>query len=613
MINNFTGPATNFSTASMTGNVTLTANATLDGVQVSSFASITIIPGLNFVSASPAFVTLPIGGTQEVTASIVCSGGTCPAGVSYAWSLSNPLGTINTTTGPSVLFTANSSVGTEMVIVNATLGNLSAVAASTITIVPSLTSLSVSPPAPLLAPGGVQTFTASITCTGGNCPSGAKYAWALAGKSLGTLNDTNTSTVTFTAGSVAGTESLTVFVELTSQIEINSATITISKSLPTLVAITASPLIAMVQVGRSLPVNATATCSPGPCPTPALTYSWALSAPMGNVSPTSGPSTTFTAAYATGSVRLVVTGDLYGIILSSATAITISATTVPRLTAVVIVPGAMVGRAQALSASASCSPGPCPGFVTYQWSVNNTLGSLSATSGSNTTFTEGNGAGLVSVTLTASLDSRSVSNSTVITILPVQPTVVKVTVTPSTASVRTGGKVTFVASAVCFPTAACPSSLVFSWSVSNSLGKVSQLTGNSTVFTAGGHSGTVSVTLTASLGSGQAVATATITVSQPPSSESFLGLPGLWGYVLVGVVAIAIVVVAVAIHSRGGKKEKTASPAQSPSPEPGKATATPPAPSSPPTPPPNLPPDAPPGAPPLPTPQQVEASSKETK
>ena len=46
---------------------------------------------------------------------------TCPAGVSYRWSLVNGLGVLNSTTRPAVTVTARAAEGTDTLFVNATL------------------------------------------------------------------------------------------------------------------------------------------------------------------------------------------------------------------------------------------------------------------------------------------------------------------------------------------------------------------------------------------------------------------------------------------------------------------------------------------------------------
>jgi YVTN family beta-propeller protein len=573
---NLTGPTTILLIGFNTGSITLKLNATLDGMRVNSSANITIMPGLAFDSVSPVSAKVPVGGTQVLTAASSCIGGPCPAGVTYIWSLNNTLGSLNSTSGPSVRFTAGSFTGPVVVAVNASVDGLYAVAVSALNLVPSLSSTTVSPASSLLAPSGSQTFSASTLCTGGPCPSGTAFVWSLSSTTLGSLNSTEGQTVTFTASSVDGQGTVTAIAALDGQYAFGTAGFKVSSSLPVLAGLTVSPSQASVMVGDSMPVNATATCLPAPCPTSGIGYAWTLNMPLGVVSPLTSPSTIFTAGYTIGAARLTVTGSLYGISASATTVITISASPVPHLVSVTIIAGQVAGRAQALTASVSCSPGTCPGYVTYLWKANNSLGNLSSSSGQNTTFIEGNAAGLVTVTVTAFLDARSVSNITDMVILPSQTTVAKVSVTPTTATVDAGGSITFRATAVCFPDPTCPTSITLAWSTSNGLGKVVPAAGYSTVFTAGQKGGILTITVTATLGSGQASASASVTVNPPSSGPTFLGLPAVEGYLLLVVVIVAVVV-AVAISLGRRKRGEKPAPTANPSPAPvAAAVPTPP-------------------------------------
>ena len=81
---------------------------------VSTLASVTV---------EPSSVNLAPGGVQAFAAVAVCTS-SCPSGVTYAWSLVDLLGTLNATTGPDVLFTAQGTGGTGALYVNATLNGI---------------------------------------------------------------------------------------------------------------------------------------------------------------------------------------------------------------------------------------------------------------------------------------------------------------------------------------------------------------------------------------------------------------------------------------------------------------------------------------------------------
>ena len=86
---------------------------------------ITTGPGpLTSVNISPSLVSLGPSASQTFTATPVCSA-TCPTGITYAWSLTNPsLGTLNSTSGNPVVFTAGNTGGTLRLFLNATLNGV---------------------------------------------------------------------------------------------------------------------------------------------------------------------------------------------------------------------------------------------------------------------------------------------------------------------------------------------------------------------------------------------------------------------------------------------------------------------------------------------------------
>jgi hypothetical protein len=75
------------------------------------------------------------------------------------------------------------------------------------------------------------------------------------------------------------------------------------------------------------------------------------------------------------------------------------------------------GTTPSFTAAPKCAGGACPSSVTYLWSLDKALGNLSATTGSSTTFTAGNSAGIVSLTVTATLNGKVETNKTNITIV----------------------------------------------------------------------------------------------------------------------------------------------------------------------------------------------------
>ena len=128
------------------------------------------------VSVSPNSSILHTGKSATFVATSSCTGGPCPSGISYSWSINNTLGILNTTTGPSVKFTAGSTPGSVTLRVNATLNGITVTGTSHITMV-----------SPVLTTHPV-TFTAS------GLPAGTSWTVTL----NGSTNSSTTSSIGFT-------------------------------------------------------------------------------------------------------------------------------------------------------------------------------------------------------------------------------------------------------------------------------------------------------------------------------------------------------------------------------------------------------------------------------
>jgi YVTN family beta-propeller protein len=311
-LNSSSGSTVKFTAAGLEGIDTLFVNATLGGTTVLSPAvPITILTQLSSVGISPVSSALQVRAAANFTASVTCTGGSCPAGATYAWSLNNTLGSIGPTSGTSTTFTAGSSPGTEALTVNATLNGGYKTATATISILPPLASVAISPPSDTLSAGENATFIATPTCTGGPCPGGTTYSWKV-NNTLGNVNNSTGPKDTFTAGSKAGSVTMTVNATLNGMTATSSATITItSTSLPTLTSVSISPSPAFVTVNSVQAFAAALTCSGGSCPSGA-SYAWSLTSSLGTLSPSSGSSVTFTAGVKTGTVTLLVNATLNG-------------------------------------------------------------------------------------------------------------------------------------------------------------------------------------------------------------------------------------------------------------------------------------------------------------
>lgn len=187
-------------------------------------------PTLSSLSVSPSIGTLQVGLSADFTATPSCTGGPCPSGIAYSWSLTNNLATLNTTAGNPIKVTAGPTTGPVTLFLNATLNGVMKETSATITIsstpVPTLASVSVSPFSPTVTVGTTQTFTAAPSCGTSSCPTGTIYNWKLS-NSLGNLSTAAGSSADFTAGSKPGTVVLTVVAALNGVTRWANATITI--------------------------------------------------------------------------------------------------------------------------------------------------------------------------------------------------------------------------------------------------------------------------------------------------------------------------------------------------------------------------------------------------
>lgn len=549
-------------------------NVTVVGGNVTQRLTFTATsPSLSSVSVSPSTAYLAFNGTQVFSATPTCSGGNCPSGIAYAWSLNNSLGSLNSSTGNPVVFTAKTTPGNVTVYVNATLngitkpGNPVSITVNSSS-TPTLTAVSVLPTAPSVPVNGTQGFTATPACTS-TCPGTVAYVWAV-NNSLGSVNPTTGSATTFTAGPAAGSARLTVMATLNGVTKWTNATVTITPVVPVLSSVSISPTSITIGVGNSTSFTAHPNCTGGACPS-GSTYSWSLQdGSLGSISPTSpGPSTTFTAGSTAGSEILYATASLNGVQQTGLAIINITKGAVPTLIGLALNPSptalVQAGKSLTFNATPSCSVNPCPSGIVYNWVLNNTLGNLSSTAGPSVVFTAGASAGASSLTVTAQLNGVSKTATSDITITSsVVPMITGVTIVPGSATVQVNQGQSFTANASCSP-GPCPSSTTYTWTLNNSLGSVTPSTGTSAQFTAGSSAGLVTLRVNATF-NGKTVTSSigiTITRATPPPGNStspptFLGLPGYDGYILL--IAIAAVVVAAVVIALTRRKKAEAAP-----------------------------------------------------
>jgi YVTN family beta-propeller protein len=76
---------------------------------------------LNGMTESPGDISVMPGGSVIVSATAACNGVPCLGKVTFSWSLTNGLGTLNSSSSPDVNFTAGGTTGTDWLYVNASL------------------------------------------------------------------------------------------------------------------------------------------------------------------------------------------------------------------------------------------------------------------------------------------------------------------------------------------------------------------------------------------------------------------------------------------------------------------------------------------------------------
>jgi len=387
------------------------------GQSANASVYVVVLPSIPVISSFEPYPD-PIIVGQTTYLNVSASGGT--GALTYAYA-GLPSGCVSSNTYSLSCTPTTTGAFTVSVFVNDSAKH-STMATATLTVNPiTLSSVTVSPTAPTVAPGGTQLFAATPTCTA-TCPSGISYAWTL-NNTLGSVSSTTGSTITFTAGSNSGPVTLTVTATLNGKIATDSAAITISTAVtPILTGVTLNITSVTVRTGGALGFAATPACSPGSCPSSGITYAWSLNNTLGSVSPSSGLTITFTAGSTAGMVTLTVSASLNGVNKIATAAITITTNVVPILTGVTLNVASVTvqaGGTYGFTAAAVCSLGSCPSSgIAYAWSLNNTLGAVSPNGGSATTFTAGYEAGVVTLTVTATLNGKTASALVVITVVP---------------------------------------------------------------------------------------------------------------------------------------------------------------------------------------------------
>lgn len=241
----------------------------------------------------------------------------------------------------------------------------------------------------------------------------------------------------------------------------------------------------------------------------------------------------------------------------------------PVVTSVAITPAGPFIQESAtldLNATATCSTGPCPSGIAFVWTTKgHSDGYVFSSTGREVVFRADSLTGTANLTVNASWMGTYANTTTVIYVVsgPV-PTLLSVQISPAAGSVVLGGSQTFSAAPSCNG-GTCPSGTTYAWKLSNSLGNLSSATGSSTVFKAGSKTGTVTLTVEATLNGKVAWSNTTITIhAKPSNSPGLFGLNGDLGYILVVVIVVAVAIVAVLVLMRKRKGARPSTPPPQP-------------------------------------------------
>jgi uncharacterized protein YjdB len=460
-----------FTAAATAGSPTITATSVADATKSASAKVTVSVPTVNSISVTPATATVLTGGALQLTATVQ---GTV-TNKTVTWSASS--GAVSA----AGLFTAGATAGTATVTATS-VADPTKSAAATITVnTPTVNSISVTPATGSVLTGGTLQLTATVQGTVTN----KMVTWSA---SSGTVSVAGL----FTAGATAGTATVTA-TSIADPTKTASATITVS--MPTVTSITVTPATGSILTGATLQLTATVQ---GTVANKTVTWT--------TTSGTVSVAGLFTAGATAGTATVTATSVADPTKTASAT-ITVS---VPTVTSVTVSPA----TGSILTAATLQLTATVQGTVTDK-SVN-----WSASSGSITSaglFTAGPSAGTVTITATSNADNtKSATAKITVTVAVVS----SISITPATASVQTGGKLTFTATVQGTVT-----DKSVTWSAAK--GKISA----AGAYVAPSSAGTDTVTATSNADTTQsATATVTVTVpTNPPPPGSLPAFPGAQG------------------------------------------------------------------------------------
>ena len=387
-------------TAVAAGSATVTAN--LGSVSQSTTVTVTA-PTITSISVTPEDLTLPIGITQQYTASAIYSDGSIQdlvTGVTWS-SSSTPIATIDAN-GLATIIAAGTTT------ITATVGAFTDT--SIITVVPAhLTSITLTPASATIAPGSQQQFIATGNFDDGSTQVLTSALWSSSAVNVLTIDQnglglavgSGTSTITVVSGTISATASVTV----------TSAT---------LVSLAISPVNSSMPAGAVKQFTATGTFSDTSTQDMTNSVLWSSSAPAFATINNAG----LVSSLAIGSTTITAT---WGAVTQSTT-LTVSNVSLVSITISPASPHVETHTSLKFTATGHYSDGSTSTLAIVSW--HSSKNNLANVRGSGILHAKKAG------TLTLSATSSGVTGSTTVTIG--SGTLVSIAITPANSSVAVG-------------------------------------------------------------------------------------------------------------------------------------------------------------------------------
>jgi len=264
-----------------------------------------------------------------------------------------------------------------------------------------LASVTVSPSSATVGSGTGQAFTAQGYDAYGNMISGLTYTWSA---SAGTFSATTGPSVTWTAPSTAGSDTVTASATQSGTTETASAAVTVP---PPPLAITTTIVYCVVDSTCDMPIHATGGVG---------SYTWSTTNAYVTMNPTTGVGVSYPPHYVANFPWAVTVTDASGTSVTK----TVTLQTVPApLNSVAISPtGATVAgtSSQAFTAQGYDQYGNAISGLTYSWSASG--GTFASAIGASNTWTAPDVPGSATVTVSATQSGTTANASANVTVTP---------------------------------------------------------------------------------------------------------------------------------------------------------------------------------------------------